>query len=90
MPRESVGTAVNWTVFPGFSVTVDGVTVTAATWIVAAVAVAGIEVVSPPEDALMFALPGPTRVTLPVLSTLATSVLVEAHVNVTPVIVVPL
>jgi hypothetical protein len=83
LPRESVGTAVNCTVFPGLSVTVEGVTLTAATWIVAAVAVAGIEVVSPPADALIFALPEPTSVTLPEVSTLATCVLDEAQVKVT-------
>ena len=86
MPRESIATAVNCVVFPGFSVTVDGVTLTVATWTVATVAVAGIDVVSPPADALILALPVPTSVTLPEVSTLATCVLDEAQVNAAPAI----
>jgi hypothetical protein len=90
LPTESRAIAWSCWVFPGFSVTDDGVTLTEAIRTVAAVAVAGTDVVSPPAEALILALPAPTSVTLPVLSTLATWVFAEDQVNVTPLMAWPL
>src|SRR5579862_3894666 len=90
LPRESRATAWISCVFPGFRVTDDGDTLIEAIVTDAGIATAGTDVVRPPAEAVMSALPAPTRVTLPAVSTLATCVFEDAHVNVMPEIATPL
>src|SRR5205085_5113574 len=84
LPLESRGVAVSCTVFPSFTEALAGVTDTEATGTLAAVTVMAAVPLCPSLVAVIVAVPATLPVTNPPALTVATLVLLEAHVTVRP------